>query len=444
MRLRLHVLRGLPEVQTFGFSPGSTVTLGRGSESHIQLMEAGVSRDHCKVEFFAPPVSPSDGPGVPPPRATARLVDLGSRNGTTVNREKVLGSVALAHGDVIRLGRAKLRVEYQAHERGDPTEETSPLGLLEHPVACTGCGLPLEEVTGALALAARLGEHYLCRDCHGSLEVRDSIGPWRLLSRIGSGAFATVYKAADQARGEVVALKVIELAQVPDERLIRMFEREIGVLHSLHHPNIVRLITAETLDTRIVLAMELIDGCDLHKLIQREGALPVDRAVAIAVAALDGLAFAHERGVIHRDIKPANLLIDPAGRVRVADFGLAKSLDASQLGTLTKTGEALGTPRYMPPEQLQDARSVDHRADVYAFGATLWHALSGQEPFPEARSLGAVARAVMRTTPKRLDELRDDVPAPLAKAVARALSKDPSKRQQTVAGLRLALASVVG
>ena len=212
-----------------------------------------------------------------------------------------------------------------------------------------------------------------------------------MLGPLGKGGMGEVYRARDTRLGREVAIKVLpsELEQNP-ERLAR-FEREARVLASLKHPNIATLHGFEHAADTGFLVMELIEGETLERRIAR-GALPWREAVALFEAIADGLKAAHESGIVHRDLKPANIKIDEEGRPKVLDFGLARSTadDVAAMGALshsptltagaTVPGVLLGTAAYMAPEQARGAR-VDRRADVWAFGACLYEALTGMRAF---------------------------------------------------------------
>jgi len=187
-------------------------------------------------------------------------------------------------------------------------------------------------------------------------------------SEIGRGGMATVFLAQDLRHDRQVAIKVLhpELAASlgPDR-----FLREIKIAAKLDHPHILALYDSGEADGLLYYVMPFVEGESLRERLERDGKLPTDQAIGITVEVADGLAYAHERGVVHRDIKPGNILLS-AGHARIADFGVARALGAASAGQATATGLAVGTPRYMSPEQA-GAGQVDGRSDTYALGCVL-------------------------------------------------------------------------
>ncbi|MSR47072.1 MAG: hypothetical protein EXS13_08405 [Planctomycetes bacterium] len=256
------------------------------------------------------------------------------------------------------------------------------------------------------------------------------VGPFELRSMLGQGGMGSVWRALDTRSGGEVALKLLHpgLQSRPD--FISRFQREARAAAALHHPNIVKVIDAGVDGTTPWIAMELVEGEDLLAAAQR-GVLRPDNIVPIALQAVRGLLAAAELGITHRDIKPGNVLLTAAGTVKVADFGLAKAVDSQS--RVTVTGEILGTPHYMAPEQGRGDR-VDHRADLYAFGATLYHVLGGAPPH-EAESPVAVIMKHLREDPLPLRTRNAAVAPGLERIVHRLLQKEPEQRYQTHAAL---------
>lgn len=201
------------------------------------------------------------------------------------------------------------------------------------------------------------------------------VSHYEIEERIGSGGFATVYRARDTRKGETVALKMLHPHLAANPALVDRFRREMLVAARLYHDNIVRILDFGEEEGVPFLVMEYLPR-SLDKVLHQQGPLPVDEAVDIAVQVLCALDCARERDVIHRDIKPQNVLVAADGTMKVADFGLAKALDIS--GSLSS--EVMGTPHYMSPEQAL-GRPVDIRTDVYSLGAMLYRMLAGRVPF---------------------------------------------------------------
>src|SRR5262249_7310890 len=203
------------------------------------------------------------------------------------------------------------------------------------------------------------------------------VGPYHILDSLGSGGTALVFKAADTRGDHLVALKVIHPNLVTDTETVTRFEREIQVVQKLSHPNIVRAFDAGSIGTTLYLAMELVEGTDLRKMLQLSGPLPVAQACSYVRQTALGLQHAHERGLVHRDIKPGNLfLTEPGQIIKIVDLGVArlqKSFGDGNIGyNVTVEGTLIGTADYLAPEQARNASVVDIRADIYSLGCTFY------------------------------------------------------------------------
>jgi tetratricopeptide (TPR) repeat protein len=238
----------------------------------------------------------------------------------------------------------------------------------------------------------------------------------------GKGGMGTVYRALDRVTGSSAAVKVLPSEGGP--RVAR-FAREARLLAELAHPNIVRyLAEGTTAMGEPFLAMEWLEGEDLHQRLKREGLDP-NESVQLAIAVANALGAAHARGIVHRDIKPSNLLLvdGDVRRVKVLDFGIAHVAADS----MTRTGIAMGTPGYMSPEQARGARDIDARADVYSIGCVLFECLIGHPPFIGDSAMAVLAKILLEDAP-RLGSLRDDLPIALDETLARMLAKQPTER----------------
>ena len=255
-----------------------------------------------------------------------------------------------------------------------------------------------------------------------------SIGPWRLVERLGSGGMGEVWRA-DGPSGDAAALKILRpavgpLAAQADENN-RRFEREATVALALRHPNVVRALDFGQHAGTTWLAMELLEGESLHQRLVRLTSLDPIEAMRIGLQAARGLGAAHAAGILHRDVKPANIFLCRDGVVKMLDFGLALPLGLGGDARITEMGIVLGTPSYMAPEQATGERTEDVRTDVWALGAVLHHALSGRPPFwAGGQSMGELVRIVGDPP----DPLPSTVPARVAVAVLRALEKEPAAR----------------
>src|SRR3974377_1271614 len=219
------------------------------------------------------------------------------------------------------------------------------------------------------------------------------LGPYEILSAIGAGGMGEVYRARDTKLGRDVAIKVLPEAFARDAERMARFQREAKVLASLNHPNIATIYGLEDSDDTHALVMELVEGPTLADRI-KAGSMCVDEAVRIAKQISDALEYAHERGIIHRDLKPENVKVTNDDAVKVLDFGLAKALEGDQSSIdistsptisrmATMQGVLVGTAAYMSPEQAK-AKTVDRRADIWAFGCVLYEMLTGRQAFTGA------------------------------------------------------------
>jgi eukaryotic-like serine/threonine-protein kinase len=253
---------------------------------------------------------------------------------------------------------------------------------------------------------------------------RDTIidGRYRVLRRLGSGGMADVYLVEDQQLGRRVALKLLYHRLAEDEQFVERFRREASSAASLQHPNIVGIFDRGEWDGTYYIAMEYVEGRTLKDIVRERGPAPPDAAADVVLQILRAARFAHQRGVVHRDIKPQNVLIDEEGRIKVADFGIARA-GASDM---TETGSVMGTAQYLSPEQAQ-GRPVDARSDLYSIGIVLYEMLTGRVPF-DAESPVTVALKQVSEAPMLPREIDPAIPPALEGVVLRALEKDPAHR----------------
>jgi eukaryotic-like serine/threonine-protein kinase len=252
-------------------------------------------------------------------------------------------------------------------------------------------------------------------------------GRYELEELVGAGGMSSVFKARDTLLERRVALKVLHPHFTDDEQYVERFRREARAVASLSHPNIVTILDRGEDEGRQFLVFELVEGQTLKEVLDEEGRLPVARALEIAIQVARGLGFAHEHGLVHRDVKPQNVILNGDGRAKVTDFGIARSLDVQGV---TQSGAVLGTSNYIAPEQAS-GRPVDRTTDVYSLGVVLFELLTGEVPFP-GESFVAVAMQHVSEPPPSVLEVRPDVPVRVARAVDRALEKDPAERFPTM------------
>ncbi len=262
------------------------------------------------------------------------------------------------------------------------------------------------------------------------------LGPYELGEELARGGMGAVFVARHVALGRKVAVKVVLGA---DAHALQRFGVEARAAARLRHPNIVAVHEVGTDQGQSFIAMDLIEGESLGARIERAGPLAPEEAAQLVEKLARALHAAHEQGVLHRDLKPSNVMIDGAGEPLVTDFGLAKAVDEAL--SLTATGQMLGTPAYMPPEQVRGQKErIDARSDVYALGATLFEALTGEAPFGGDASMNVVV-AVVRRPPPRPSALRPGLDPTLEAICLRCLEKEPEGRYPSAAALADALAA---
>ncbi len=277
----------------------------------------------------------------------------------------------------------------------------------------------------------------------------EQVGRYRLLSRLGRGGMATVYRAHDPDIGRDVAIKFLHAALCADDECRTRFLREARAAGSLSHPNIVVVHDVGEIEGRPFMAMELIEGQPLSELLEGGKQLPLRDTVLIGLQLARALEYAHARGVVHRDIKPGNIMLLQPGtgaaagsgpRIKVTDFGIAHMEDGLAEQT-TQVGAVIGTPHYMSPEQARGAK-LDGRSDLFAAGIVLYQALTGARPF-QGQNLVAVAQQIASVEPPALTSRRADAPASLRRIVERCLQKLPAQRFESGAELASALRKVL-
>jgi eukaryotic-like serine/threonine-protein kinase len=262
---------------------------------------------------------------------------------------------------------------------------------------------------------------------------------YRLEATLGEGGMARVFKGTDQVLGRPVAVKVLADRYAGDDRFVTRFRREASAAAGLNHPNIVSVFDTGDDGRDHYIVMEFVEGETLAHRLRREGALDPDLAGRIAEEVATALQAAHDRGLVHRDVKPGNVMIDPEGRIKVMDFGIAR---AAADDTLTQTGAVLGTAAYLSPEQARGDR-VDARSDLYSLGCVLYEMLGGRPPFT-GESPVSIAYRHVNDAPDPPSAHHPGVPPELEAVVMRALEKDPERRYGTADELRAAVAAARG
>lgn len=262
-----------------------------------------------------------------------------------------------------------------------------------------------------------------------------SLGQYIINDWIGQGGMGQVFKAVHEMLGQERAIKVLPLSKSTPEA-IESFRREIRTQAKLDHPNLVRAYDAGLDGNVHYMVVEFVPGTDLRRLVRAERALSVQRASNIIMQAAQGLAHAHERGLIHRDVKPGNILVTPDGVAKLSDLGLAAFLnDASD----PRAGKIVGTADYLSPEQIQTPTEVTQLTDIYSLGCTLYYAITGKVPFPGGNAKSK-ARRHLNETPWHPRRFNPDVSDEFVDLIGDMMEKDPGNRIQTAAEVAARLA----
>lgn len=294
---------------------------------------------------------------------------------------------------------------------------------------------PRLEKMSAMDLSARLGQAGKLTDWqrHHLMKGRSKgffLAQYKLLGTLGQGGMGAVYLAEHQLMKRRVAVKVLPVDTVTSS-LLERFAVECQAIASFDHPNIARAYDFNREEKYYYLVMEYVEGLNLEKRVERDGPLPADLAADYIRQTALGLAHAHQAGVIHRDVKPANIVVGPNDTVKLLDLGLARmQLSDTASITMAHGSDVLGTIDFLSPEQATDSHNVDHRADLYSLGCTLYFVLTGRPPFSE----GSPAERLMAhqgRAPKSVRELAPDTPLELDSLCLRLLAKQPEDRLES-------------
>src|SRR5262245_46943590 len=271
------------------------------------------------------------------------------------------------------------------------------------------------------------------------------IGRYEVISHVATGGMGAVYKARDLEDGRVVALKVLQPEMAAKAAMMERFRREARSASRLNHENIVKVLDSDEAAGTVYIAMEFVDGIDLHDHVRNEGPFDPEEARQLILQGARALRHAHDNYVVHRDIKPSNFLLTRKnGRpvVKLTDFGLAREVDANEF-RVTRAGTTVGTLDYISPEQARDSGLADIRSDLYSLGSTWYHLLTGHSPFPKGGLAERLVK-IMSEEPADVRRLNPRVSDATWEVLSRLLAKDPDDRHQTPAELIDDLLSLEG
>ncbi len=416
--------------RTFTLEPqGKTVVVGRGSEAELYVNSPRLSRRHCEVKLSEHGVE---------------VHDLGSSNGTFLNGHRI-DRALVRPGDVVQVGGIAIRIDYTPPETGVSNDR------------CESCGRAITMSTIGDGAVLELSGRILCPTCREKQGVhRTTDAEQRLMEQLAEEGYTVeskiislstpvvpVFKAKRTGLENVVTIKALPLLTGVPKKKIERFQAEAKAAAKVKHPVVIQIYDIRRLPDLLYIVMEHVDGETLLERIERTGKLTPRDALRVGLAVARALETAAKQGIVHRDIKPANILIaHDDGSPKLVDFGIAK--DIWQItGGLTGPEETLGTVRYMPPEQVKNAREADHRADMYSLAATLFHALTGKPPYPERSDLDLMRQVVGGTLPPFDPRGHEGIPAGLGEVLARALQQEPADRYASPSDFREALSSTI-
>ena len=263
----------------------------------------------------------------------------------------------------------------------------------------------------------------------------ESLGHYEIISELGSGGMGKVYLARDSKLNRPIAVKALPVSFSGQADYVKRFQIEAEAAATLNHPNVATVYSVEETDEQqFFITMEYVEGKSLDAMIPAEG---LDQRTFLEwfVPITDALVHAHEKNIVHRDIKPRNIMITPAGIPKILDFGLARiNKTNDENGTtdlnLTKTGQVMGTPAYMSPEQAE-GKPTDYRTDIFSLGVVMYEAITGKKPF-SGDNFASIISKVMTTTPVDIAVIKPDVPYLLSRLIMKCLNKEPRHRYQSM------------
>jgi hypothetical protein len=423
MDISLKVVKGPVEGETFPVSDSGKTLVGRARVCDVSIVDFKLSRIHCEIEHVG---------------SSFLVRDMGSRNGTYLNEEKLEGDRELKEGDIIRIGDTHMCfVTTENHEVLEPLADrenvvqgTGQTTFVRSHETCSRCGaiIPGKDIEARKARKVR--DKLVCAHCIDPY-LGKTIHGYKLLANLGTGAMGSVYQVREEDTGREFALKVLSSHLTSNEEAVSRFLREAVSGGALDHPNIVKIYESGVdVDANLYfLVMEFVDGESLKEAVERKGIFGFKKAMTMALQIGRALEAAFEKGIVHRDIKPQNILFSRSGYAKLVDLGTSKSLETSGLSaSITRSGVGMGTVAYMPPEQIADAKHADLRSDIYALGASLYYVMTGNRPFQEKTP--SLYFEAIREKPITWAE-DTEIPEQVRKVVEKMMAKAPEDRYQT-------------
>ena len=405
------------------------ISIGSEESNVIVIAAAGISRRHAIL-------IDKDG--------DLYIKDNGSLNGTYLNRQAVKDTQKISSGDIIQIGIQQIKVDFSS--AGTATlsfisnileEDNSEASTAMTVLADSGILNRLQsggDSNQAPADSSSPKKIVITSTKDVFIEGRE-IGKYVIVKRIGKGGMGEIYLARHKTLGTYRALKVLPKEMQEDNaKFYERFIREAKLASEIRHPNVVAVMDIET-DTSFgfsYIVMEYIDGGSLRRILKSNKNLPEEQSVVIVEAIASALRAAEEHNIVHRDIKPDNIMFTKQGEIKLADLGIAKNDEEDN--ELTKTNVMIGTPAYLPPEQVQDAKTVDGRADIYSLGATFYEMLTGQHPYPGKTTYEILHKLFSDPVPDPR-KINPGISAASAAIVMKMLAKDAKERFQTAGEL---------
>lgn len=405
---------------------GPGVTIGRSERADLFVNSPRLSRMHCVLRLSSKGML---------------LEDLGSANGTFVNGQRIREAL-VRPGDIVQVGGVAIRLDFD----GGATPELD--------LRCERCNRMVSMARCEEGAVFEMGKHFLCPQCSTLLKhesfnqaeqqlievLREEGFEVEGKTSLSSG-IVPVFRARRVGLDTLVAIKALPLVTGVSQKKVARFQTEARAAAKVRHPAVIEVYDIRHSRDCIYIVMEHVEGELLLDRIERSGPLSLAEALRIALHVTRALAAAHKQGIVHRDLKPGGIVITEEGTPKVADFGLAKDL-WSITGNMTGPEETLGTVRYMPPEQVRNARSADHRADLYSLGATLYHALTGKPPYSTKSELELMSAVINGTLPS-FDPTQAGLPARVERLLARAMAARPEDRFQDAGQLEAELGATI-